>query len=89
MLKKCSRPAVGDDGPRRLVGNRATPSNPNRHQTASGREVGNFAFADVGGGTVETPFEEIAGRQPDLSFKEFWGAYLVAAAVAWEPGGHT
>jgi hypothetical protein len=50
-------------------------------------EVGCFlAFADVEGRTLDF-LEDINRRWPDLSFKDFWGAYVLAAAVEWEPEG--
>jgi ParB family chromosome partitioning protein len=42
MPQKGSRPAAGGDGPRELAGDNVAPSNPNRHQTASGH-AGNAA----------------------------------------------
>jgi hypothetical protein len=51
-------------------------------------EVGRFlAFADVEGSPVDF-LEEIDRRWPGLSFRDFWGAYVFAAAMAWKPEGH-
>jgi hypothetical protein len=72
VLKKGSRPVAGDDGPRKLVGNTVTPSNPNRHHTASGRKVDNFlGLADVEGSTGDF-LTEISRRWAAFSSRSFW-----------------
>jgi hypothetical protein len=48
-------------------------------------EVGRFlAYADVPGGTADF-LAEINRRWPDLSFRDFWGAYVLAESLAWKP----
>jgi hypothetical protein len=50
-------------------------------------EVGRFlAYGDVEGDTRDF-LAEINRRWPDLSFKDFWGGYVLAEAVAWKPEG--
>jgi hypothetical protein len=49
--------------------------------------VGHFlAFADVLGTTID--FVEVMNRRwPDLSFRDFWGAFVLAESLAWMPKG--
>jgi hypothetical protein len=49
-------------------------------------EVGRFlAYGDAA--DTRAFLEEINCRWPDLSFRDFWGAYVLAEAVAWKPEG--
>jgi hypothetical protein len=49
-------------------------------------EVGRFlAYGDAA--DTRAFLEEINRRWPDLSFRDFWGAYVLAEAVAWKPEG--
>jgi hypothetical protein len=50
-------------------------------------EVGRLlAYADVPGDTADF-LEEINRRWPDPSFRDFWGAYVLAESLAWKPEG--
>jgi hypothetical protein len=50
-------------------------------------EVGRFlAYGDVEGDTRDF-LAEIDRRWPNLSFRDFLGAYALASAVAWTPEG--
>lgn len=49
--------------------------------------VGQFlAYADVPGDTSDF-LEEINRRWPGLSFRDFWGGYVLAASLARETEG--
>jgi hypothetical protein len=50
-------------------------------------EVGRFLMtADVPGDTAAF-LKEIDRRWPDLSFRDFWGAYVLANALLWKTKG--
>lgn len=50
-------------------------------------EVGRFiAYANVSGDTADF-LEAINRRWPDLSFRDFWGAYVLAQAMAMPTEG--
>ena len=52
-------------------------------------EVGHFiAYADVPGDTVDF-LEKINRRWPDLTFRDFWGAYVLALALAMQTEGRS
>jgi hypothetical protein len=49
--------------------------------------VGHFlAYADVPGDTADF-LQEINRRWPDLSFRDFWGAYVLAQALLQKTEG--
>jgi hypothetical protein len=51
-------------------------------------EIGNFlAHGWVDGDTVDW-LEAINARWPDLSFRDFWGAYVLALALTQETEGN-